>query len=78
VIRRITLIGFGLNAKLKLSPELFDVLLKKRNANWAQWIDDRMDKPGTIFIGVGAGHLAGPDSVQRMLKTRGFKVKRVQ
>jgi uncharacterized protein YbaP (TraB family) len=37
-----------------------------------------MDKPGTIFIGVGAGHLAGPDSVQRMLKTRGFKVKRVQ
>jgi uncharacterized protein YbaP (TraB family) len=64
--------------ELKLSPELFDVLLKKRNANWAQWIDDRMDKPGTIFIGVGAGHLAGPDSVQRMLKTRGFKVKRVQ
>lgn len=64
--------------ELKLSPELFEVLLKKRNANWAQWIDDRMDKPGTIFIGVGAGHLAGPDSVQRMLRTRGFKVKRVQ
>ncbi|HMT44739.1 MAG TPA: TraB/GumN family protein [Chakrabartia sp.] len=64
--------------ELKLSPELFEVLLKKRNANWAQWIDDRMDKPGTLFIGVGAGHLAGPDSVQRMLKKRGFKVKRVQ
>lgn len=71
-------IALSFDDEVKLSPELMDVLLRKRNANWATWLDDRMDQPGTIFLAVGAGHLAGPDSVQAMLQARGFKVKRVQ
>jgi uncharacterized protein YbaP (TraB family) len=53
-------------------------LLKRRNARWAQWLDKRMDRPGTVLVAVGAGHLAGSDSVQEMLRARGFKAKRLQ
>lgn len=59
-------------------PELANILLYRRNANWAQWIDDRMEQPGTVFVAVGAGHLAGTRSVQDYLAERGIKVTRVQ
>jgi hypothetical protein len=61
-----------------LTPELREVLLTRRNAKWAEWLDGRMDKPGTTFVAVGAGHLAGKDSVQALLAKRGFKATRVQ
>ena len=61
-----------------LSPQLRDVLMRKRNANWTEWLDKRMDQPGTVMVAVGAGHLAGQDSVQKMLEARGFKAERVQ
>ena len=35
-----------------------EALLYNRNANWAEWIDTRLDTPGTVFVAVGAGHLA--------------------
>jgi len=54
------------------------VLLTDRNARWAAQLDDRMDRPGAVFVAVGAGHLAGADSVQRMLSGRGFTVTRLQ
>jgi uncharacterized protein len=62
----------------KLSPELTEVLLRQRNANWTMWLKNRLDRPGTVLVAVGAGHLAGPDSVQAMLGTKGVKVSRVQ
>ena len=37
-----------------------------------------MDKPGAVLIAVGAGHLAGKDSVLEMLKKSGYKVRRLQ
>jgi uncharacterized protein YbaP (TraB family) len=61
-----------------LSEELRDVLMRKRNARWADWLAKRLDKPGTVMVAVGAGHLAGPDSVQTLLNTRGLTTKRVQ
>lgn len=57
---------------------LADALLYNRNETWAGWVDDRMDRPGTVFIAVGAGHLAGERSVQDFLGERGFTVTRVQ
>jgi uncharacterized protein YbaP (TraB family) len=30
------------------------------------------------MVAVGAGHLAGKESVQRYLQSRGYKVKRLQ
>src|SRR5688572_8331112 len=65
-----------LNAELD-DPVLYERLLTQRNANWAQWIEARLQQPGTVFVAVGAGHLAGADSVQRKLKRRGLKVERV-
>ena len=59
-------------------PALTDALLTRRNANWARWIEGRMAQPGTVMVAVGAGHLAGPASVQAMLGKRGLKVTRLQ
>ncbi len=57
---------------------LADRLLYQRNTNWAEWIDTRLDTPGTVFVAVGAGHLAGAKSVQDALELRGIKTYRVQ
>lgn len=66
------------NRDLSDSPALMDTLLKRRNANWSKWIEQRLASPGTIMIAVGAGHLAGPDSVVSMLQRDGYRVKRIQ
>jgi hypothetical protein len=66
------------DTEMKKTPELRDVLLRKRNARWAEWLAGRLDRPGTVMVAVGAGHLAGADSVQRMLAGRGFTVTRLQ
>lgn len=59
-------------------PELAETLLYQRNRNWASWIAKRLDQPGTVFIAVGAGHLAGARSVQDLLKAQGLAATRVQ
>ena len=59
-------------------PAVAEALLYKRNANWAEWIDTRLDTPGTVFIAVGAGHLAGAKSVQDYLAEKGITVTRVK
>lgn len=53
-------------------------LLSDRNANWAKWLKTRLDKPGTVFVAVGAGHLAGEDSVQDQLAAEGVRSTRLQ
>lgn len=71
-------IGQSFNHGLAASPALREALIRRRNANWSNWIARRLAAPGTILIAVGAGHLAGPDSVQEMLERHGFRVRRVQ
>lgn len=66
------------NHDLAESPELKEALIKRRNANWSHWIEHRMAQPGAIMIAVGAGHLAGRDSVIDLLQRDGYKVHRVQ
>jgi uncharacterized protein YbaP (TraB family) len=56
-----------MNEAIKDSPEVAKTLLTDRNTRWAAWIAERMKRPGTVFVAVGAGHLAGPDSVQAQL-----------
>lgn len=73
----------GLEASLvadmrEASPELYEDLLPKRNANWAVQIEDMLKGKGVIFIAVGAGHLIGADSVQALLKAKGIEAERVQ
>ncbi|WP_420605460.1 TraB/GumN family protein [Novosphingopyxis sp.] len=59
-------------------PELRAAMLTRRNANWAKWIDRRLATPGTVFLAVGSGHLAGEDSVQQQLAQYGVEAKRIE
>jgi len=60
------------------SPALYQRLLVQRNQAWAAKIGDLLrHQHGTIFIAVGAAHLAGPDSVQAQLKLLGVPVERL-
>ncbi|HVJ02685.1 MAG TPA: TraB/GumN family protein [Sphingomonas sp.] len=67
-----------MNEDLDRSPELAEKLLAARNRKWAEWLVERMQQPGTVFVAVGAGHLAGGQSVQAELARRGLKVERVE
>lgn len=70
-------LGQMINDEMDDDAALRDALLTRRNANWTQWIRTRMDQPGTVFIAVGAGHLAGNESVLSMLTSGGVTVTRV-
>lgn len=59
-------------------PAMVKALITDRNRAWAGWIAHRLDTPGTVFVAVGAGHLAGPHRVQAQLAARGITVARVQ
>lgn len=59
-------------------PDLYDLILTTRNADWANQIEQEMAGSGTVFVAVGALHLAGPDSVQAQLAARGITVERIQ
>ena len=66
-----------MNESLEATPELAQVLLIQRNIRWAQWIKGRLAEPGTVFVAVGAGHLAGKGSVQDQLEGIGIGSVRV-
>jgi uncharacterized protein YbaP (TraB family) len=59
------------------SPDTYRVMFTERNARWADWIRARMQTPGTVFVAVGAGHLAGKDSVLVHLAQLGIRSERV-
>ena len=70
-------LGGIINDGLTDSPELAKTLLFDRNARWAQWIKTRLATPGTVFVAVGAGHLAGQQSVIEQLKALKLTATRV-
>ena len=71
-------LGRLMTADMKDDPRLVETLLTRRNATWAKWIEARLKQPGTVFVAVGAGHLAGKGSVQDDLAQHGITVTRVQ
>jgi uncharacterized protein YbaP (TraB family) len=64
----------GFEAK---SPVAYRMLIADRNARWGQWIVNRLDQPGAVFVAVGSGHLAGKDSVQQWLAAHGVATVRI-
>jgi len=71
-------LGATMNEGMRDTPELAKILLADRNARWAKWIEERLQKPGTVFLAVGAGHLAGADSVQAFLARDRVKADRIR
>jgi uncharacterized protein len=59
------------------SPESYRLLFSSRNTAWARWIGARLQRPGTVFMAVGTGHLVGADSVQEKLAAAGIASARV-
>ena len=59
------------------SPETYRLLFNDRNGRWANWIARRLQQPGVVFVAVGAGHLAGKDSVQHKLGAYGIRTARI-
>ena len=59
-------------------PDLYEKLLVNRNERMADTIAGLLKDPatGTVFVAVGAAHLAGPDSIQAMLAKKGFSSTR--
>ncbi len=53
----------------------YQALLVTRNEAWVPQIEAMLDEPGSVFIAVGAGHLAGPDSVVTMLRDKGYEIE---
>lgn len=67
-----------INEDVDTAPDAYGRLITDRNQRWAAWAVRRMDKPGTIFLAVGAGHMVGPDGLPALLQQRGLTVKRLQ
>lgn len=59
------------------SPETYRMMFVERNARWADWIAGRMQAPGVVFVAVGAGHLAGKDSLLVRLAEHGITSARL-
>lgn len=54
---------------------IYDALFLERNRNWVPQIEALLEEPGVFFVAVGAGHLAGPDSVVTMLRDEGYEIE---
>jgi uncharacterized protein len=70
--------GIGLlmsNPDMMGSDDVYEALLKSRNEIWVGKIEAMLDEPGTRLIAVGAGHLAGEDSVIEMLEAKGYEIE---
>jgi uncharacterized protein YbaP (TraB family) len=69
------------NGEMKTkSPALYAKLLVERNKHFTDVLAGLLKDPatGTVFVTIGAAHLAGPDSVQKMLEARGYTSVRVE
>lgn len=61
----------------KMSPELHDALLVRRNLNWIDRIVDYLDEDLDYLVVVGAAHLVGEDSIVALLSQRDITVKQL-
>ena len=62
------------------APALYAKLLVERNKHFTEVLAGLLKDPatGTVFVTIGAAHLAGPDSVLKMLEARGYTAVRVE
>lgn len=56
---------------------LHQALLTNRNRAWAVQLDAMLKQGAKPFVAVGAAHLAGSDSLQRLMMARGWQIKRI-
>ncbi|MEO1043088.1 MAG: TraB/GumN family protein [Pseudomonadota bacterium] len=57
------------------SQELYDVIITRRNQDWATILSEELEGSGNDFVAVGAAHLIGEDGVPALLAARGYTVE---
>lgn len=66
-----------LSGGLKMEhPELYQAIFVERNRLMADRLAERLQQPGVVFVAVGAGHLAGGESILAELSARGINAVR--
>ena len=61
----------------KEHPRLYKRLLTDRNRDWIPHLEALIDSGKRTLVIVGVGHLVGEDSVINLLKSKGYKVKKM-
>ncbi|WP_051882083.1 TraB/GumN family protein [Parvularcula oceani] len=70
-------VGEILNESFEAFPEFADLILYRRNENWADQLETLIEgEEGTYLVAVGAGHLADDNTVQDYLEERGYSAER--
>lgn len=59
------------------NKDMYETLFVKRNHNWIPQIAAMLNDKDKEMVLVGAGHLAGEDSVLTLLKNKGYKVSKL-
>lgn len=57
-------------------PELYDMILVKRNYDWLEEIESYLHTPEKELVLVGVAHLVGEDGLIALLEKRGYRVEK--
>ena len=57
---------------------IYQELIVDRNNAWLPKIEALLEDPDTELVMVGAGHLAGPDSVLKLLEAAGYSIQQLE
>lgn len=71
------LLEFSLKSEGGSTSEIQDVMIDKRNKNWADQFDG-ITKDKQVLIAVGAGHLGGENGLLNLLKAKGYTVRAIK
>ncbi len=66
--------------KLREQPEsagMYEALLFERNRGMVSKIEGYLQNPGSYFVVVGAGHLAGDKGILQLLQQKGYSVRQM-
>lgn len=66
-----------LNESMREVPALYKRMVTDRNKSWVPRIEDLIRGKETAIVIVGAGHLAGKESVVDLLRAKGYKVEQL-
>ena len=66
-----------MRANLSIYPGKYDEIIVQRNKNMVKSLDSLIRK-GSVFCGVGAGHLAGENGLINLLRKKGFHLRVVR
>jgi len=58
-------------------PDIYKLMLVDRNSAWIPLIEPLFKDEKVEFVLVGSAHLAGDDSVLKMLEERGYHISKL-